>query len=105
MCYRINRGGYGSSLYSDGTKYSCDFNSDRWAGYSHIHQFFGMYLRTSISYQDQLLLGSMNNEAQLSNIFKTVVRIIVLTLSLEFIAAVLIFLLWNPTYSAAIQSR
>ncbi|MBK6732163.1 MAG: ATPase [Bacteroidetes bacterium] len=58
--------------------------------------FFGMYLRTSISYQDQLLLGSMNNEAQLSNIFKTVVRIIVLTRSSEIIAAVLIFFTLEP---------
>lgn len=58
--------------------------------------FFGMYLRTSISYQDQLIMSSMNNEAQLSNIFKTVIRIIILTLSLELLASVFIYFTLEP---------
>lgn len=58
--------------------------------------FFGMYLRTSISYQDQLLLGSMNNEEQLSNILKTIVRIIILTLAVELIAAVFMYFTLEP---------
>lgn len=58
--------------------------------------FFGMYLRTSISYQDQLIMSSMNNEAQLSNIFKTVIRIIILTVSLELLASVFIYFTLEP---------
>lgn len=41
-------------------------------------------------------MSSMNNEAQLSNIFKTVIRIIILTVSLELLASVFIYFTLEP---------
>ncbi|HCK23046.1 MAG TPA: ATPase, partial [Bacteroidetes bacterium] len=49
--------------------------------------FFGMYLRTSSSFQSQLMLGDMLNEDRMSDIFKNLVRVIVFTISIELIFA------------------
>ena len=40
--------------------------------------FFGIYLRTSSSFQNQLMIGDMLNEDRISDVFKTIVRVIVL---------------------------
>mgnify|MGYP002629901576 FL=1 len=58
--------------------------------------FFGMYLRTSSSFQSQLMLGDMLNEDRMSDIFKNLVRVIVFTISIELIFAGFLYVTLDP---------
>ncbi|HAE14682.1 MAG: ATPase [Chitinophagales bacterium] len=53
--------------------------------------FFGIYLRTSSSFQNQLMIGDMLNEDRISDVFKTIVRVIVFTFLVEALFAVFIY--------------
>jgi Trk-type K+ transport system membrane component len=53
--------------------------------------FFGMYLRTSSSFQNQLMIGDMMNEDRLGDVFKNIVRVITFTFTIEAVFAVCIF--------------
>ena len=58
--------------------------------------FFGLYLRTSASFQSQVMIGDLLNENKLSDIFKFVVRVIIFTLSIELIFASVIYFTIDP---------
>jgi trk system potassium uptake protein TrkH len=53
--------------------------------------FFGMYLRTSSSFQNQLMIGDMMNEDKISDVFKNIVKVIAFTFVFEAVFAVFLY--------------
>lgn len=53
--------------------------------------FFGMYLRTSSSFQNQLMIGDMMNEDKISDVFRNIVKVIAFTFVFEALFALLIY--------------
>lgn len=53
--------------------------------------FFGVYLRTSSSFQNQVMIGDMLNESKLGDILKFTTRVVIFTLVVELLFAGVIF--------------
>lgn len=53
--------------------------------------FFALFFKGSGSFQNQLMVKDMINAEQIGNVFKTLIKIIVVTISIEAIGAIFIF--------------
>ena len=53
--------------------------------------FFALFFKGSGSFQNQLMVKDMINAEQIGNVFKTLIKIIVVTISIELVGAVFIF--------------
>ncbi len=57
--------------------------------------FFGIFFKGESSFTNQLVIKDMINESNLSQVFKTLLKIIVFTLVIELIGAVVLFFILN----------
>jgi len=60
--------------------------------------YFSYFFKGSTSYENQLVLSSMNNSNKLSEVFSTIKNIIIITLSIEIFSGILIFMTLNPEH-------
>ncbi|WMJ73782.1 potassium transporter TrkG [Cytophagaceae bacterium ABcell3] len=58
--------------------------------------FFGFLFKGGFSFQNEIFLQNMVNEDKMGEIFKTIFKIIAITLGIEFIAAIFIYLSVDP---------
>ncbi len=67
--------------------------------------FFGYLIASGSSFQNQLILKNLVNEEQLGAVFKTILKIVYITLGVELVGAVLIFSTLDELRFASLNDR
>ncbi|HRI26653.1 MAG TPA: potassium transporter TrkG [Chitinophagales bacterium] len=67
--------------------------------------FFALFFKGASSFQNQLMVKDMINVEQIGEVFKTLIKIIVVTFSIEIIGALLIFFSSNPAAFTSFGER
>lgn len=67
--------------------------------------FFGFFFTGNVSFENQIFLKNLLNEENINQIFKTLLKIILLTFFMELIGAILIFLSLDVSQFASLNKR
>lgn len=67
--------------------------------------YFSYFFKGGSSYEDQLTMGNISNIEKIDEIFKTLKRILIITVGIEFVGAFFIFTSLNPALIPSLGSR